>query len=148
MRSKVDQAVSFSSVNDRFERVEPVARLGLSVADDTVDTVAINVPLDGNKNDKNTMFAGSQFSGMVLAGWRLASNWAIEQGIGVPVVIKSTQMEFMRPVDSELHCVAVLMEPPSQGKSGNWKLDIKVEARDDQGTVCAILRGDYRVLVA
>lgn len=148
MNTKGSQAAPMSSVNDRFERVEPVARLGLSVADDRVDTVAIDVPLDGNKNDKNTMFAGSQFSGMVLAGWRLASNWAIAQGIGVPVVIKSTQMEFMRPVDSALHCVAVLVEQPSQGKSGNWKLDIRVEARDGQGTVCAILRGDYRVLVA
>lgn len=148
MSNESDQYAAVSSVNDRFERVEPVARLGLSMAVDAVETVAINVPLDGNKNDKNTMFAGSQFSGMVLAGWRLASNWAVDQSIGVPVVIKSTQMEFMRPVDSALHCVAVLLEQPSQGKSGNWKLDIRVEARDEQGAVCAILRGDYRVLVA
>jgi thioesterase domain-containing protein len=148
MTAGKEKLTTAASVSSRFDKVEPVARLGLTVATDGLDAVAIDVPLDGNKNDKNTMFAGSQFSGMVLAGWRLASNWAVSQGITVPVVIKSTQMEFMRPVDTQLHCVAAVVDQPSQGKSGNWKLDIRVEARDEQGVVCAVLQGDYRVLVA
>ncbi len=135
------------SVRDRLNRVEPVARLGLSLEADNRDTVVIDVPLSGNKNDKETMFAGSQFSGMVLAGWKLASNWAVDKGIQVPVVIKSTQMEFLRPVVSVLHCSAQLLADPSQGRSGNWKLDIRVEACDESGAICAVLQGDYRVLV-
>lgn len=136
------------SIRDRLNRVEPVGRLGLSLKTDSQDGVVIDVPLAGNKNDKDTMFAGSQFSGMVLAGWKLASNWAVEQGIEVPVVIKSTHMDFLRPVETTLHCSAQLSDAPSQGRSGNWKLEIRVEACDETGAICAVLQGDYRVLVA
>lgn len=129
-----------------IEGIQPVESLGLSLQEDHLDRVVIQVPLEGNLNDKNTMFAGSQFSGMVLAGWRLASNWAADMGERFPVVIKSTQMDFSAPVIGKLNCVAKLDKPAKRRKSGNWKLKITVEARAENGEICAILRGDYRVL--
>lgn len=129
-----------------LDGIQPVDSLGITLLENHLDRVVMQVPLQGNLNDKMTMFAGSQFSGMVLAGWRLASNWAADADKNAPVVIKSTKMDFSLPVDGDLICIATLDKPAKAGRSGNWKLKITVEARTASGELCAVLHGDYRVL--
>ena len=126
--------------------IQPAETLGIRVLENHIDRVILEMPLEGNLNDKNTMFAGSQFSAMVLAGWSLATNWAKDMGVHAPVVIHKTEMEFSRPVVSDLICKAVLAEVGSRSRSGNYQLKIRIEATDAENEICAVLQGDYRVL--
>jgi len=130
-----------------LDGIQPVESLGIELKENHLDRVVLMVPLQGNLNDKMTMFAGSQFSGMVLAGWRLASNWASDMAENHPVVIKSSNIDFFNPVKSDLECIASLERKPKQGNSGNWKLKVRVEAKNAQGEVLAVLTGNYRILV-
>lgn len=129
-----------------LDGIQPVESLGIELKENHLDRVVLTVPMEGNLNDKKTMFAGSQYSGMVLAGWRLASNWAADMGENFPVVIKSSNIDFLKPVADDLECVASLERKPKQGNLGNWKLKIRVEAKNPKGDVLAVLTGNYRVL--
>lgn len=129
-----------------LDGIQPVESLGIELKENHLDRVVLRVPMQGNLNDKMTMFAGSQYSGLVLAGWRLASNWAADMGENLPVVIKSSNIDFYKPVTEALECVASLERKPKQGNSGNWKLKVRVEAKDSKGDVLAVLIGNYRVL--
>lgn len=131
-----------------IDQIQPAVQLGFDLKVDQPDEVHLNVPLPGNLNDKQTMFAGSQFSGMVLAGWKLAMNWVQSQGMEAPVVIKNTQMDFLRPVTSTLHCHARLLTEPELPNTGNLRLAIEVIGVNDQDKPCARLTGDYRAILA
>jgi thioesterase domain-containing protein len=130
-----------------IDKIQPAVQLGFDLKRDDSSQVHLNVPMDGNLNDKQTMFAGSQFSGMVLAGWKLAMNWVYEQQIEAPVVIKNTQMDFLRPVTSTLHCHARFLSEPEIPERGNVRLAIEVVAVNEQDKPCARLTGDYRAIL-
>jgi len=130
-----------------LNQIQPYETLGFTTVSDDAEQVVMTVPGSGNKNDKMTMFAGSQFSGLVLAGWRLVANWTQEHlQTTCPIVIKSTQTEFKRPVEKDLLCRAFLADTPSQQKNGNWKMLVRVEGLDEDGQLCVFIEGDYRVL--
>ena len=60
-------------LNRRIQAEIPaVGALRLEVVYADSSRVAVRIPADGNGNDKGTLFAGSLYSGLVLAGWCLA----------------------------------------------------------------------------
>ena len=54
-----------------------VEHLGIRIRGETATSLTLVLPFAPNRNDKNTAFAGSLYSGLVLAGWGLLSNAAI-----------------------------------------------------------------------
>ncbi len=129
-----------------IDAIEPFHSLNMILEENHLDKVVIRIPLESNRNDKQTMFAGSTFSAMVLSGWQLVTNWSKDNGVPGPVVIKKTKMEFEKPAHSELLCSAVISEKPIKSINGNWKIKVSVEAVDADGNVCASFRGSYRAL--
>ena len=129
-----------------LEAIEPLAKLGIELVSAQPDQVVFQVPLVGNRNDKGTLFAGSQYSGLVLAGWYLASQWATAQGLGDKVAVKDAQVSYPNAAYSNVTITAEFLAPPDQRPSGHWRANIRVVAVDDDGKTVSDLTGDYRIL--
>lgn len=130
-----------------LERIEPLEKLGIELVTSDEEATRFRLPLIGNRNDKGTLFAGSQYSAMVLAGWYHTSQWANEHKVSDKVAIKDCQVSYPKPADTDLVVEARFEEAPDQRLSGHWRARVVVEAKDDVGDVVGKLVGDYRVLV-
>lgn len=129
-----------------FEKIEPWHSLGFTKEEASARRVAITVPLDGNRNDKGTMFGGSVYSAMVLAGWRLCGEQASEAGLTGDIVVRDSSVTFLRPVTGDLTALALPLSQPHKTARGNYSFDISVTASDDRGNKCAEFTGGYRLI--
>lgn len=129
-----------------FEKIEPWHSLGFTSDEANARRVAITVPMDGNRNDKGTMFGGSVYSAMVLAGWKLCGEQGAEAGLSGDIVVRDSSVSFLRPVTGDLTVLAVPLAPPQETPRGNYAFTISVTASDQQGRKCAEFSGGYRLL--
>jgi thioesterase domain-containing protein len=129
-----------------LETIEPLESLGIRLIECTSDTATFEVPMRGNQNDKGTLFAGSQYSGLVICGWYLVSHWAQEQNIGTKVAIKDCQVSYPNAAYSGVKTVATFSKRPDKRPSGHWRALVQVTATDEEGQITAVMNGDYRVL--
>ena len=104
--------------------------------------------LAGNRNDKGTMFGGSVYSAMVLAGWLLSIEQGQAAGRSGDIVIKDSSIAFLRPVTGRLIATATPAGAPAETRHGNLAFRIRVVADDEQGERCAEFEGNYRLLAA
>ena len=128
--------------------IEPLESLGIELLQCNTEQSEFRIPLVKNRNDKGTLFAGSQYSALVLAGWYLASYWAESQGLSDKVAIKDCQVSYPKAALSDLSVRASFRESPQKRPSGHWRALIDVVARDSEGEVVSTLSGDYRILYA
>ncbi len=70
--------------------------------------LVMSCPLEPNRNDKGTGFAGSIASCATLAGWGLTTLLAAQSNIEATVVIASSQIEYHKPVTADFYTVAEL----------------------------------------
>lgn len=132
----------------QLSNIEPLATLGIEwVASDDLET-CFRIPLNGNRNDKGTLFAGSQYSALVIAGWYHTAAWARKQGLPVQVAIKDSRIRYPKAARSDLEVQARFIETPEVRPSGHWRALVEVLGRDAGGEAVAVLTGDYRVLVS
>jgi thioesterase domain-containing protein len=129
-----------------LDRIEPLKALGVELVSCNGDTAIFTIPLIGNRNDKGTFFAGSQYSAIVLAGWYLCSSWAKYHDLGEKVAVKSGDVAYPKAAVSDLTVAAHFVELPQKRPSGHWKAMINVVATDDQGDEVCVFLGDYRIL--
>ncbi|WP_245584110.1 YiiD C-terminal domain-containing protein [Saccharospirillum impatiens] len=131
----------------RLDQIEPLAKLGIEwvSSDDTV--TRFHIPLLGNRNDKGTLFAGSQYAALVIAGWYHTARWAGLQGLPEQVAIKDGQVRYPKAALSDLDVQARFTAPPDRRLSGHWRALVEVSSRDASGDTVAVLSGDYRILV-
>jgi len=108
---------------------------------DTMASISIN--LDGNMNDKETMFAGSIYSVMVLTGWTLAKHICDRKTADYDVVIKESTSKFIKPANSSCIAKSTLTENPTQKANDNLSISVKVELLDKSSEKCAELLGNY-----
>ena len=93
--------------------IPAVGALRLEVVYADSSRVAVRIPADGNGNDKGTLFAGSLYSGLVLAGWCLAMERARESGFVSPwAAIVNSQVTYAKPLRADAEAVAVFAEEP------------------------------------
>lgn len=103
---------------------------------------AVFAPLEGNTNDKGTMFAGSIFSACILCGYRAAERAFADAGIQGETVAARADIKYRRPVGSD--AVAAIHSVSALDASGTQPaLDIQVNFRDADGQPCAILTARY-----
>ena len=130
----------------RLEQIEPFRTLDFRLDSAAAERVVMSVPLAGNRNDKGTMFGGSVYSAMVLAGWLLCIEQARAQGGEGDIVIKDSSVAFLRPVRGRLTVSAEPRQDPARTRRGNLAFDVTVTARDEDGRRCAEFSGEYRLL--
>ncbi|PTY36969.1 hypothetical protein BGP77_06700 [Saccharospirillum sp. MSK14-1] len=131
----------------KLEQIEPLTALGIELVASETDRTEFRIPLAGNRNDKGTLFAGSQYSALVLSGWYHSGTWAEQHELGDTVAIRDCQVRYPKPATSDLTVTARFDAEPDQRPSGHWRAPVRVEARDADGELVAELIGDYRILV-
>jgi thioesterase domain-containing protein len=129
-----------------LEKIEPFHTLGFGKEQVSDERVTISVPLSGNRNDKGTMFAGSVYSAMVLAGWKLCVEQARSLGLCGDIVVRDSSISFLRPMKTDLLATAVVRDAPRKTPRGNYAFDISVSASNADGKTCAKFSGSYRLV--
>ena len=129
-----------------LDAIEPLSALGIQLVSCDADKAVFTIPLAGNRNDKGTFFAGSQYSAVVLSGWYLCSNWAALNNLGEKVAIKSAEVAYPKAALGDLTVTATFKNLPEKRPSGHWRAMVEINAIDNEGnTVCNFV-GDYRIL--
>ena len=129
-----------------LDAIEPYVTLGFREDHGDPDRVSIRVPLAGNRNDKGTLFGGSMYSGMLLAGWRLCGLHAADNGKSGDIYVKDSAVKFLRPILSDMTAVATLVEPPRTTGRGNVAYAIGIDALDAEGKLCGRATASFRLL--
>jgi thioesterase domain-containing protein len=131
------------SIKETLNTVEPFSTLQMEYIEVTDESASIKIHLDGNRNNKNTMFAGSIYSVLVLTGWMLAQQICDDFDPEYDVVIKDSETSFLSPVRSSCIAKAKLREGPATEKSGNLSINVFVELIDEKEKSCAEFTGNY-----
>ena len=102
--------------------IPAVGTLHLEVVSVDDARVAVRIPADGNGNDKGTLFAGSLYSGLVLAGWCLVMARARANGFAHPwAAIVDAHVTYAKPLRTDAEAVAVVAgEPDLVPGARNW----------------------------
>lgn len=130
-----------------LEKIEPFRTLGFRKEQVGDECVEISVPLSGNRNDKGTMFGGSVYSAMVLAGWKLCVEQARSLGLSGDIVVRDSSISFVRPMKTKLLAKAIAQSEPRETARGNYAFDVLVSATNTDGKTCAEFKGSYRLIL-
>ncbi|ADZ91853.1 YiiD C-terminal domain-containing protein [Marinomonas mediterranea] len=130
-----------------LDAIPPLDKLGIKLVSCSDAEAIFSLPFEGNQNDKNTVFAGSQYSALVIAGWYLVGRWAEIHGLGDKVAIKEGNVSYPKAAQSEVTVQARFEEEPNQRPSGHYKSIVRIEARDKDGDLVSQLIADYRILM-
>ena len=130
-------------IEQQLAKIEPLTNLKIALGDCSATEASIGIHLDGNRNDKNTMFAGSIYSSMVLAGWVLARMACDRFGGRDDVVIKESRITYLAPVRSNCTAKARLAEDLQEKDNGNVSIGTVVVLVDENGEECAEMVGQY-----
>ena len=127
-----------------LKTIEPYSTLNMKLEDEEdEDSIAMSITLDGNLNDKKTMFAGSIYSVMVLAGWTLAYKTINGVNTDYNLVISESSVKYRIPVKSDAKAVASIRESLKDVKNGKKSITISVNLFDASKNICASFVGEY-----
>jgi len=132
-----------ADVEEQLAKIEPFSGLKMRLAECSADKASMEIGLDGNRNDKSTMFAGSIYGIMVVTGWALARMACEGLGCRGDVVIKDSETSFLSPVRSDATATAELTAEPRRKSNGNILVETIVTLRDQDGAECAGMKGRY-----
>lgn len=114
--------------------------------------ILLRAPLAPNLNHRGTAFGGSISSLAILAGWSWL--WVVlrERSVAPMLVIRSSEMEFLRPIEGEF---SAELRPPGDDAferfrrglddHGKGRISLTVEVLGD-GEVAARFTGQYVAL--
>ena len=107
--------------------------------------VAVRIPADGNGNDKGTLFAGSLYSGLVLAGWCIAMARARESGFAHPwAAIVDAHVTYAKPLRMDAEAVAVFAEEPHLVPGAHNWVHVSASIGDDVAFIGRYAVGETR----
>ena len=102
----------------------------------------VTIPFEPNRNDKGCLFAGSLYSGAILAAYRSAERRFAERGLNGALVAKGAAVRYLKSVATDGTAVAAACGEPQLKPNGNHALTVTVEVRDASGVPCAELQAD------
>jgi thioesterase domain-containing protein len=124
--------------------IKPYITLNMKlIPGDDKNKASISISIAENINDKNTMFAGSIFSVMVLSGWKLAYELINGEQNAYDVVIKQSEIDYQFPVKSNATAIAIPDGKIQYKNNGSKSVKILVELKDENDKTCAVLKGMY-----
>ena len=99
----------------------------------------IRIPLKYNLNDKGCLFAGSIYSGAILAAYRGAERLFAERKLAGDLVAKAASINYLKRIESDGRAVATAQGEPLLKPNGNHTLTIRVDVLDAENVRCAEL---------
>jgi len=106
----------------------------------------IIIPLDHNLNDKGILFAGSIFSGAILAAYRTAERVFAEHRLVGALVAKTSQINFLKRLESDGVAAATPSGAPLLNKNGNHMLSVTAVVYNIDREPCAELETEFVLL--
>ena len=89
------------------------AVMGLEVIAASDSSVSVRIPIESNLNDKGTLFAGSSYSALVLAGWTLAMCRAQSSGFERPwAAVVDAHVHYAKAIRETVVATASFLEEP------------------------------------
>lgn len=136
-----------------LEREIPMCRMmGIEVLESGQEGLVVRIPLEQNRNHKQTAFAGSLNALCTIAGWGTTYLLLKELESAGDIVIRRSTIRYQLPVDSEevvarCHPVTPAVREyfvEMLDEKGQGKLDLTVEIEVDKGTA-VVFNGSYVV---
>ena len=89
----------------------PIARkMGIQVNSYLPTRIALDIPLQANRNHLHTAFGGSIYSGLVLTGCCLLIGNLRANDLAGDVVIQRGQVEYYKPINDDFEVVCALVD--------------------------------------
>lgn len=110
------------------ERIPVTRQMGIRVIAVDETSLRVAAPLAPNRNHRDTAFAGSLSSVAILAGWTLLHLKLRNEGLDCRLVIQSSSVDFLVPVEADFEAVSTI---PSEREWSKFvsKLSRKGKAR-------------------
>ena len=108
----------------------------------------IRIPLKDNLNDKGCLFAGSIYSGAILAAYRGAERLFAERAFAGELVAKTASISYLKRIESDGFAVATPQGEPLLKPNGNRMLTVEVAVLDSESVRCAELTVEMVLLKA
>ncbi|SNY96632.1 YiiD C-terminal domain-containing protein [Halomonas sp. hl-4] len=134
------------------EAIPMVGALGITHMARQSDSLAWQLALEPNLNDKGTGFGGALTAQTTLQGWCWVTLWLRERGLARDVVVAEASQRFHAPVTGDYRLICMPCDPKGpdlldaalreRGK-GRIALDQKLYCGD---TLCLHATGSYAVL--
>ena len=129
-----------------------VSALGISEMTRQGDSLAWQLALEPNLNDKGTGFGGALTAQTTLQGWCWVTLWLRERGVARDVVVAEASQRFLAPVTSDyrLVCTPAVPEGPAQlanklAERGKGRIALTQQLYCGE-TLCLEASGSYAVL--
>ena len=110
-------------------------------------TVRIQVPLDANRNDKQTAFAGSIYSALVLAPWHLLDHLVTRVHPRAKIVVYEAVVNYYKPITTNFVTRVSLPDPAellaALAHKPTHKLSLTAAAWSPRRERLAPLQGKY-----
>ncbi len=129
----------------------PIAKsLSLKVLK-TNPNVEVELPIQENKNNKDTAFAGSMASGCFLAGW-LTVQIEADQVCKSDVFISKSSIDYLLPITADFQVIMNPIQDKNKSlflkmleRKGKAKVAVSAQIVS-QGKTCARFSGEYAAL--
>lgn len=142
-------ATNLSQLEERIREQIPLTQhLGFRLEQRVAARLTLAATLDGNSNDKGTMFAGSITSLCTLVGWALTTLLAEEAGVQADVLAVKNAIRYQLPIQSDARFTTSVDEDALASfderltRRGKARLPVQVEVWA-AGECCASFEGDY-----
>lgn len=76
--------------------------MGITVGENTNNSLKLHAPLRNNINHKNTAFGGSIYSVAVLSGWGLVYLLLDKHQLSGHIVIQESNIKYIKPITTDL----------------------------------------------
>lgn len=119
------------------------------------DGLVVTASIEGNTNDKQTVFAGSLATLVTLSGWAMTHLLLSQYGISADVMVTTSQTKYRKPVTADYSAVCPMPDVgdintfvarlKEKGKA-RWELSVEIRVNDlvaveYKGCYVAIVRG-------
>lgn len=137
-------------LQDRVCAAIPMTRgLAFRLLDFDGLTLRVQAPLEANRNDKGTFFAGSQAMLLTLSGWALTTLLAEQAGFPSDVVAVESELSYCAPVTSDMVVSVSVTDEQCRrfherlARKGRAPLTVDASGSDAAGAEGARFRASY-----
>ncbi|TVQ70405.1 MAG: hypothetical protein EA373_06745 [Oceanospirillales bacterium] len=108
------------------EMIPMTQAMGITSCDYSEGGLSLSAPLDPNKNDKGTGFAGATTALATLAGWSLITRYTQSLNLDCEAMVVESQAKYLRPVTQDFTAKVQL---PSEEICQEFQQQLKQKGR-------------------
>jgi thioesterase domain-containing protein len=144
--------MSLASSQDKLNAVPTLSHMGLEILEDSPSRVHVRMPLEGNSNHFNAVYAGALFSLAEFPFGFLFFNRIGDEPM-FPLVGEMT-IRYLAPAMSDVYVDARLSDEEWQEiyettkAKGKMKIQRETELKDKDGNVLAVVSATYFSMMA